>query len=456
MPDYEGDGTPPPAGEAGLAGPRSHIGRPGRAPCRPSGGDAVSRFVKLMLAFVAIILLLSATFSGVAAFVIGGRVLDEARSRVRSDINSAEEMYAAYSAHLYDLVRLSADRFYLRRALLDDQVQVAVGELRATMMAEDLDFLTVTDARGVVLLRAGNVLAVGNSQAGDAVVAAALATGRPVVGNAVYTAPRLDLEAPGLAESARIDLVETTGARPLDDTVLTSGLVLVAAAPVLDFAGEVIGSLYGGLLLNRRVEIVDKIKDTVFEGAKYRGRDVGTATLFLDDVRIATNVLDASGARAIGTRVSAEVYQQVVVEGKPWLDRAFVVRDWYLTAYAPLRDFAGKVVGMLYVGTLERPYTDLRRSSTLLFVGITLGGVTLATAIAFFISRRLSTPVRALVKASRRVAEGDLEARVAVTTRDEIGELAGAFNAMAAALHQRNEELKEFARKRIMQSERLA
>ncbi|MBM3696652.1 MAG: HAMP domain-containing protein, partial [Actinobacteria bacterium] len=173
-------------------------------------------------------------------------------------------------------------------------------------------------------------------------------------------------------------------------------------------------------------------------------------------VRIATNVLDASGARAIGTRVSAEVYQQVVVEGKPWLDRAFVVRDWYLTAYAPLRDFAGKVVGMLYVGTLERPYTDLRRSSTLLFVGITLGGVALATAIAFFISRRLSTPVRALVKASRRVAEGDLEARVAVTTRDEIGELAGAFNAMAAALHQRNEELKEFARKRIMQSERLA
>ena len=89
-------------------------------------------------------------------------------------------------------------------------------------------------------------------------------------------------------------------------------------------------------------------------------------------------------------------------------------------------------------------------------MGITLSGVVLATAVSILISRRLSTPVRALVKASRRVAEGELDARVTVTTHDEIGELARAFNTMAAALAVREEQLKDFTRKKIMQSERLA
>jgi two-component system NtrC family sensor kinase len=365
-------------------------------------------------------------------------------------------MYGAYSTRLFDLVRLSAGRFYLRNVMLDGQVQEAYGEVLSTMLEEDLDFLTVTDAQGTVLLRAGNAGVVGDSQAGDELVAAALRTGEAVVGTAVFSPARLTLEGRALASAARIDLVETRGARPLAETVETDGLVLVAAAPVVDFAGEPIGVMYGGLLLNRRFEIVDKIKETLFRGVQYEGADIGTATLFLDDVRVATNVLSEDGSRAIGTRVSAEVYEQVVVRGERWLGRAYVVKDWYITGYAPLRTIDDAVVGMVYVGLLERPYSDLKTRSTLLFLGITLSGVALATAVSIFISRRLSTPVRALVKASRRVAEGELDARVKVTTHDEIGELARAFNNMAAALAVRDEQLKEFTRKRIMQSERLA
>ena len=416
----------------------------------------MSRFAKLMLAFLAMILLLSATFSGVAAFFIGSRVLAEAEHRVESDLNAAEEMYGAYSARLFDLVRLSAGRFYLRNLMLDGQAQQAYGEVLATMLEEDLDFLTVTDAQGEVLLRAGNPLVVGDSQAGDGLVAAALGTGEAVVGTAFFSDARLALEGRALASEARIDLVETRGARPLAETVETDGLVLMAAAPVVDYSGHPIGVMYGGILLNRRFEIVDKIKETLFRGVQYEGADIGTATLFLDDVRIATNVLSADGSRAIGTRVSAEVYEQVVVRGEGWLGRAYVVNDWYITGYAPLRTIEGRVVGMIYVGLLERPYSDLKTRSTLLFVGITLSGVALATAASILISRRLSTPVRALVKASRRVAEGELDARVTVTTRDEIGELARAFNTMAAALAVREEQLKDFTRKKIMQSERLA
>jgi two-component system NtrC family sensor kinase len=416
----------------------------------------MSRFVKLMVAFLAIILLLSAIFSGVAVVFIGNRVVAEAQNRVASDLNAAQEMYDAYSNDLYDLVRLSAGQFYLRDALLAGYVDVAAGELIGTMLEERLDFLTVTDAEGVVLLRAGNPGVAGDSQAGDGPLAAVLETASPVVGTAVFTAGMLDLESASLPAQARLELVETRAARPREGTVETDGMVLLAAAPIVDYGGEVIGALYGGLLLSRRVEIVDRIKATLFAGEHYQGQDLGTATLFLDDVRIATNVMNDDGSRAIGTRVSEEVYQRVVVEGERWVGRAYVVNAWYITAYEPIRDFDGVVVGMLYVGILERPYTDLDTRTSLLFMGITLAGVALAVVISYVISRRLAAPVRALVRASRQVAEGNLDAQVPVTSKDEIGALGKAFNAMAASLKTRDEQLREFASKRMMESERLA
>jgi two-component system NtrC family sensor kinase len=416
----------------------------------------VNRFVKLMAAFLAIIVLLSATSAGVAVFVIGERVLAEAQNRVASDLDAAEEMYGAYSDRLFDLVRLSADRFYLRDALLAGDVTVAAGELSNTLVTEGLDFLTVTDAAGVVLLRAGNRSVDGDSQGQESIVAAALGGATPVVGTAVFTGDMLDRESPGLGDVAELTLIETRAARPRDDKVETDGLVLLAAAPLFDYSGNVIGSLYGGLLLNRRVEIVDLIKETLFGGSRYEGQDIGTATLFLDDLRIATNVVNENGTRAIGTRVSEEVYRGVIVGGERWVGRAYVVKDWYITAYDPLRDHDGKVVGMLYVGTLEQPYADLRLRTSLLFLGITLTAVLLAVAVSYVFSRRLSTPVRALVEASRRVAAGDLQAKVTVTSNDEIGELAKSFNTMAASLQARDDLLKEFARRKVMESERLA
>ena len=62
------------------------------------------------------------------------------------------------------------------------------------------------------------------------------------------------------------------------------------------------------------------------------------------------------GRRALGTRVSAAVRSAVMDEGSTWLDSAFVVNDWYISAYEPLVDSYGKRVGMLYVGFLQKPF----------------------------------------------------------------------------------------------------
>jgi two-component system NtrC family sensor kinase len=162
------------------------------------------------------------------------------------------------------------------------------------------------------------------------------------------------------------------------------------------------------------------------------------------------------GSRAIGTRVSEDVYKHVVLNGEQYVGRAYVVNDWYLAAYEPIRSLTGNIVGILYVGILEQKYTDIKNQATLIFLSITVAGLIISMFTTFLISRRISTSIGNLVAASKQLTQGNLEAKAEKTTNDEIGELADHFNLMATALKDRDEKLKEFAKKKIMESERLA
>lgn len=66
-------------------------------------------------------------------------------------------------------------------------------------------------------------------------------------------------------------------------------MMIKAAAPIYN-NNSFIGILYGGKLLNHDYKIVDKVKDIVYRGEVYKGVEIGTTTIFLDDVRISTNV----------------------------------------------------------------------------------------------------------------------------------------------------------------------
>jgi hypothetical protein len=98
-----------------------------------------------------------------------------------------------------------------------------------------------------------------------------------------------------------------------------------------------------------------------------------------DMLRVATNVVGENGLRAIGTFIpalAADGQPNPVVasalRGQTFVGRAFVVNAWYMAAYSPLRDAAGNVVGMLYVGVPERIATEpLRRTIMDMRVGRT-------------------------------------------------------------------------------------
>ena len=419
-------------------------------------GIRVSISTRLILSFLLIIIIISAVFIAVGIRLISDRIVAEAQEKVRHDINAAREIYSGELRHIRDVVHLTADRYSMRDAILSGDIAQIADELTQVKESEDLDILTLTDANGIVLLRTNNAHELGTDLHEDDLIEAALSRAEPVFSTFIAPAEELSRESARLAAKAVFTLIDTPKARELFEKELNDGMMLKAAAPVLDHDGDLLGVLFGGTLINRNYEIVDTIKQTVYEDLTYDGKDIGTATIFQDDVRVSTNVRNEDGRRAIGTRVSEEVYNQVVIDGLPWIGRAYVVNNWYMTAYEPIRDINDNIIGILYVGILEQPYVDIQQETMLAFLAITLLGMLISMLLAYVLSKRISVPIKELAVASQEIAGGNLEATVEVGSNDELGDLADTFNVMATSLKLRDDQLKEFTKSKIMETERLA
>lgn len=412
--------------------------------------------LKLVTSSLAVIIICGLVATLIGMQLIGTGVIGQAQDKVRNDLNSAREIYREEIEKVKNVIRFTALRFFIRDAILDNDIETLIEQLGQVREREGLDILTLTDESGQVIARSQNPTVYGDNRAEDELVSRVLSEGKVVAATTIVPRDKLIKEGTDLAEQAYIKLILTPKAKPSQEYEQTSGMMIKAAAPIFGRDGGLIGVLYGGNLLNRNYRIVDRVKQTVYQAVKYKGKDIGTATIFQGDLRISTNVKREDGSRAIGTRVSEEVYDRVLVEGLPWIDRAFVVNNWYIAAYEPIRNIEGKIIGVLYVGVLEEKFIDMRRKAVAMFLGITFAGMIMALIASSFLAKGLLRPIKRLVSASHQWAKGNLDYRVKTTRRDEIAQLGETFNLMASSLKERNDKLKEYTSQQIMKSERLA
>jgi two-component system NtrC family sensor kinase len=377
--------------------------------------------------------------------IIQQRVFDQAQAQVNSDLEAAKEIYQSTLDRLQNAVRIHATRMVIYGALQRGDPAGLDEEMDRVRRAEHFDILTLTDTQGRVFYRTRNPADRSRQDVIDDVMAKTLKELAPVAATEVVPREALEKESPALARQAFMTVAATPRARPRKELEVPAGMVLEIAAPVFTPAGRHLGVLVGGVLLNRNYEIVDKIRETVFKDQAYKGRPVGTATIFQDDVRISTNVRNADGTRAIATQVSAEVADEVLGRGGTWRGRAFVVNDWYLSAYTPIRNLGGTTIGMLYVGVLEQPYIDALWRSLYWFLGIAILGVGLVILMSVRVARRISEPIHAMALAAQRVAAGDYSPKVQAVSQDELGYLASSFNTMTSELERAHDALTESA-----------
>jgi signal transduction histidine kinase len=264
------------------------------------------------------------------------------------------------------------------------------------------------------------------------------------------------LDAPLRARVA-VPLVATRNAAATERRVEDRAMVLVSRRAVRAPDGRLLGQVQGGVLLNRNLPFIDHINEIVYPEGSLPYGSRGTATLFLDDVRISTNVRlfgTEKEERAIGTRVSQTVHDAVLVHGSTWLDRAFVVNDWYVSGYQPLADGQGRRIGMLYVGFLERPFTLLKYGA-LAGIGVVFFAVMIVAAIVSLRwARTIFSPIERMEATMQRVESGALAARVgAVDSHDEIGRLARHLDELLATQQRWHGELDAKVAERTKQLE---
>ncbi len=299
--------------------------------------------------------------------------------------------------------------------------------------------IAVLDAEGNVLV--GRVVSADNQLLpaisggnfdGLPIVDAVLTTGKEQAGTEVV--PGEVLRQAGLNAQAAIPLIDTAKAapQPFDGREGSAGLALMGVRPLLAADGTVQGAVLAAHLFNRDFTLVDRIKAVA---------GVDTVTIFFGDMRVSTNVTTEDGGRAVGTRVSQDVYERVLAQGLEYVGRAYVVNEWFLTRYEPLRDHAGQVVGMLYVGARESAFQALVHAITNRVGLIALVSILLAGVLAVPLARLTIRPIAELVAANRRVAQGDMSVRVAPSGRGELAELGRSFNHMVEALQETQQRL---------------
>ncbi len=400
---------------------------------------------KLVLSFLIVIIIGGLLTLSFGYRLVKNTIISQAQAKVKHDLAAAWMVFNEKLNDIKEIVNLTSSREGLHEALKNNQKDILLKYLSRVRKDYGADILTLTDKRGEVIIRTRNPEVVGDDQSHDQIIKKVL-KGGPVASPQIVPREELLKEGEDLANQASIEFIPTPKAAPRPENKETSGFMLKAASPVLDERGVLLGVLYGGILLNRNYEIVDRVKEIVYKGEKYKGRDKGTATIFQHDLRISTNVPNEKGERAIGTRVSKEVNDAVLVEGKAWTDRAFVVDKWYITAYEPIKNIENAIIGILYVGMLERPYIDITTRVMSTFTLVALLFIVLLLVILYFSTTRIINPLHKMVVATQEIARGDLSHRVEVQSKDEIGTLADSFNQMTENLKIANQKLIEWGK----------
>ncbi len=399
---------------------------------------------RLILSFSAAILIPSLLISFAGVKIIKDHVYREAQSKINSDLEYAKEIYSSTENKIKDALRIHATRKVLYLSLSGIEQQELKEEMAKIMEEEKLDFLTLVDRDGNVFYSTLNNGKTDLNYKQNPLVNFVLKKIEPISGTVIIPEKELSKESPELVKRVYMDITPTPKSEITGEKYLEDGMAIAGAAPVFTLQKKFVGVLYGGVLLNRNFGFVDKIRDTIFEiGAFYKGKPIGTVTIFQKDVRISTNVLKENGERAISTKLSSDVAETVLKKDEIYRGKAFVVDDWYLSAYTPIKGINRDIIGVLYVGVLEKPYIDSLFKSLLLFFAIALLGVFIVGVISFRVAQKISGPLLALGEAARKLGEGNYDVKVNVGNRkDEIGTLAKVFNDMVVELRESHIALK--------------
>lgn len=364
--------------------------------------------------------------------------------KVNADITVAHEAFidtqSKYLSELAFLAESYSFRTPMVTSLTKEQEAVEIKPLLEKLQKEKgFDFIQLITVNGCDYWQTNNCTIKKSPLLNKAL------SGEASTGVEIFSSQELEDTNPSLVATAYLPLVQTPYAHPSINTVENRGMVLHSYYPIRgENDGAIKAILVGGVLLNRNFKFVDTLRDLVYSKGSLAEDGLGTVTIFLEDVRISTNVpgqLQTPMERAVGTRVSSTVREQVLTKGMQWVDRAFVVSEWNISAYEPIIDVFGQRVGMLYTGFLEAPFRATYFTGLTLLILLFIIVVALSILLAVSGAKSIYRPIEAIAKMLTTI-EHHGELRIEhLDSKDEVAVLAQQFNSLLDTLQTQHAQI---------------
>jgi PAS domain S-box-containing protein len=264
--------------------------------------------------------------------------------------------------------------------------------------------VTVIDSNGIVLARSAT------EQNGDVTTNDRLLMALRGNGSSVTDV----LPAQVIIANKLWDQVNATG--------MTDGLALINTEPVRDENRTIIGAVSISEVLNNNFDIVDMITNQT--GGVY-------CTIFQNDTRIATTLMDTENKRIVGTRLLPEIAIPVLY-GQQNVDGIYNINNLTLyTHYEPIFNDHKEVVGMLFVGYDVMPGYQKLDEMRLQAVITGLVASVVFVIIGYLLVRTITRPIKQIVAIANSIAAGNLDTPVETeATGGEIGELSTSIRQM--------------------------
>ncbi|MFO7557380.1 MAG: ATP-binding protein [Desulfobacterales bacterium] len=414
---------------------------------------------KLIICF----LMVSFLVGGVSLFIGGhllyNAVLHEAKNQVRLGLSAAHDVYNTQIKYIKVALNITTLGSGFRTSLMEHNIPDLTNRMKSLAKHANLDFVGITSSRGNTFCRIGINAAPqadnSKTQLENTIARYAISYKQEAAGTVVLSKTFIAAENPQLAERIQFYPLQAENSDRSTGSQTMVCLAIAAAIPIFadNASGDLMGVLYGGIVLNQSTDIVDSVRKSFFFDEIQQEANKPAATIFFDTIPIATNLIDKNGLRAIGTPVSDEIKENVLFRGKIWTTRQNYSDNRYLAAYEPIEDIVGRRVGMLSIAVLESNYSKVQKNFFLFFVAAISIGAFIAIGMGYVLAYQIMKPMHRLMKASREVSEGSLSPNIGPISNDkEIAVLQKTFKDMVESMKRRRMESKT----KIIQSEKQA
>ncbi|AQS59585.1 methyl-accepting chemotaxis protein [Desulforamulus ferrireducens] len=207
-----------------------------------------------------------------------------------------------------------------------------------------------------------------------------------------------------------------------------------AGVPVKNEQGHIVGAMALGYDLTNE-KLVDDVKNLF-------GTEM---TLFLNDVRVNTTIVK-DGKRLVGTQLDPKIAEIVLQQQQNYIGEADILGIPFITAYMPLYGPDGKPIGVIFAGEPRDKLDQLVNNILSTVILITILIIALSMGVTYVVTKKMVGPVKTLAEQAAEIAAGNLAlSAIDIKTKDELGQLANSFHTMTGMLKEVISKIKEKA-----------